>query len=128
MKWIVFNQIQNDMVIFVNSENPTEKRYKGIKEFEELLKTVTQTKFGILKEYLEKFKIVFFNVETEEYEVKDITDQTGFASFNDLCEVNIEKEEVKESRQDKIINKSKEYMENIYQRRRDEQLNIFNRR
>jgi hypothetical protein len=93
MRWILCKQTLHDSVRFISSEAPEDASYLGYYRFIEFISTFSLIDFGSFKEELNKFKVLFINIDDhiwEEYKA-DIEKQE--ATFEDLLSLNENKPE-----------------------------------
>jgi hypothetical protein len=130
MEWLVLFQNPYNRIIFISSQNPDERDSLEYYKFLEFVnKQFVIKDFINFKDQLDRFKIIHIIKEGTWEIVQDLEE---FASFQDLYKINREslKEEDKViSPTEIIVNKSKDWLNKIFdQRRKDNGIKYRDRR
>lgn len=119
MKWFVYNRIPNDFVVFVSSENQEEKQYKKYDDFLMILQeNCNQKLLPSLIEFLNCYRTVFVDLVNQEFKVIPLQDliTNSENNFETLVKLNTPEEVVDKEKQ--IVEKSKEFLQNFFEKRR----------
>lgn len=119
MKWFVYNRIPNDFVVFVSSENQEEKQYKKYDDFLMILQeNCNQKILPSLIEFLNCYRTVFVDLVNQEFKVIPLQEliNGGDNNFETLVKLNTPEEVVDKGKQ--IVEKSKEFLQNFFEKRR----------
>ncbi len=118
MKWFVYNRIQNDFVVFVSSENQEEKQYKQYNDFLMILQeNCNQKILPSLIEFLNSYRTVFVDLINQDFRVIPLQELINGSdnSFETLVKLNTPEEIVDKDK--RILEKSKEFLHNIFVKR-----------
>lgn len=122
MLWLTFQPINADMISYITNENPNERQYKKVEDFENLVSKLIPEKFHIVKQAIEHMKVGFVSFETKEIHVKDIISNfSNDCDFETLKNLNIIEEEEKAiTKQQRIVQESKNLMDKVFNWRKNE--------
>lgn len=122
MLWLTFQPINADMVSYITNENPNERQYKKVEDFENLVSKLIPEKFQIVKQAIEHMQVGFVNFETKEIHIKDIVSTfSNDCDFETLKNLNIVEEEEKAiTKQQRIVQDSKNLMDKVFTWRKNE--------
>ena len=125
MEWITFYQGQRDNVYFITSKN-SERDFMPYYSFLTYINEEYKiSNFFELKDAVDKFKVILL-FENNTWEI--IPDEIQDASFQELYELNKEDEEKSKSPFDKKVEQEKIKLNSIFDFRKKDLLNRYNRR
>lgn len=131
MSWIVFTQTWNDNVVYTTSENSGEKRYKKYQDFLNYLQPLCSIKtFVDIVPALKSFQTIYIDLENDNYEITSILKQEKVpVDFKTLRDYNEQfKVENQKTKEQLIQEKSNTFLENLYQRKKQNGFSNFDRR
>lgn len=128
-KWILFFQNPYNRVVYLTQEmeDKASMKYNSFLDF--LYKDHYIKDPGELKNQLDRFKTILLNLDTGEWEVKEVIIDEQDVTFEEMLKLNEENsittnslkdQENKISPFEKLVENKKKILDNIYKKRREE--------